>query len=408
MAQATPSMDLALRIVRQLQEAGHVAYWAGGCVRDRLMGREPKDFDVATDALPEQVLKLFPRSQKVGVAFGVVLVRQRDGAQVEVATFRSDGVYSDGRHPDSVRFTTAQEDAHRRDFTCNGLFLDPLKNEMHDFVGGQADIQAKILRAIGQPHQRFAEDHLRMLRAVRFASRLGFVVEQQTRAAIEELQGRIELISRERIGEEIRMMLEHPSRVEAMELLAEFPAMFAEVFGFSPLADSASREWPILSGLPAQAPRVVALMAMVLDSETADRKSAVRILRGRLMLSNEETEELGWLAEKLPSLEKWENLAKAAFKRIMADGRWTDLETLYRADPANADEILAFSERVASLQEEGAAPSPLVTGADLIKLGVSPGPSFKKWLDELYDRQLEGELRTREEALAAARALIAK
>ena len=402
-------MDLALRIVRQLQQAGHTAYWAGGCVRDRLMGRPPKDFDVATDAHPEQVLKLFPRSQKVGVAFGVVLGAERNGvevAQVEVATFRSDGIYSDGRHPDSVRFTTAQEDARRRDFTCNGIFLDPLKNELHDFVGGQADIQAKILRAIGNPHQRFAEDHLRMLRAVRFASRLEFTIEPVTRAAIEELQGRIELISRERIGEELRMMLEHP-RVAAMELLAEFETSFTEVARFPPPAGANQREWPVLSGLPEMATRVVALMTVVLDASTPDWKAAIRTLRSRLMLSNEETDALLWIAEKLPLLEKWENLTKATFKRILADNRWADLESLYLADPENAEEVLAFSERVASLREEGVAPAPLVTGAELIQMGVSPGPAFKKWLDELYDRQLEGELATREE-LTAAKKLIAK
>jgi hypothetical protein len=191
-----------------------------------------------------------------------------------------------------------------------------------------------------------------------------------------------------------------------VELLAGFENMFPEVFGFS--AGSGAQQWPLLSGLPAQGSRTVALMAVLLDAGVSDVKAAVRTLRTRLMLSNEETEELFWLAEKLPPLQKWEDLTKAAMKRMMADPRWSDLEALYRADPANADQILAFSERVASLQEEGVAPPPLATGAALIKLGVSPGPKFKRWLDELYDRQLEGELRTDEEALAAARALIAK
>jgi poly(A) polymerase len=209
-------------------------------------------------------------------------------------------------------------------------------------------------------------------------------------------------------------MLEHPARVGAMHLLAGFDKMFAEVFGFPAGSDAASgekggaRNWPLLSGLPERVSRVVALMAMLLNVGAADVKAAVRTLRTRLMLSNEETEELHWLAEKLPQLEKWEALTKAAMKRLIADPRWRSLEMLYRADPENADQILAFSERLASLQEEGVAPPPLVTGADLIKFGVSPGPAFKKWLEQLYDRQLEGELPTREDALALAKSLVLK
>jgi tRNA nucleotidyltransferase/poly(A) polymerase len=402
MPQPPSSRELALNIVQRLQRAGHVAYFAGGCVRDQLMQRDPKDYDVATDALPQEVLRLFPRSQKVGVAFGVVLVKEKQ-RQVEVATFRSDGVYSDGRHPDSVQFTTAQEDAKRRDFTCNGLFYDPVADTVHDFVNGRADIEARIIRAIGDPHQRFAEDHLRMLRAVRFAARLEFTIEPTTRTAIEEMQSRIELISRERIGEEIRMMLEHPTREVATELLAGFPRLFAEVFGFAAPADVA---WPVLSGLPQHTIRAVALVAILLDTGHADLKSAAQTLRTRLMLSNDELEEILFLVEKLPVLEKWEDRPKHTLKRIMADPRWHSLEALYRADPENADQLLAFAERTTTLAEEGVAPAPLITGDILIKLGATPGPSFRRWLDLLYDRQLDGELRALEEALAAARALI--
>lgn len=405
MPQPPSSRNLALRIVQQLQRAGHVAYFAGGCVRDQLMNREPKDYDVATDAVPQDVLKLFPRSQKVGVAFGVVLVRENK-CQVEVATFRSDGVYSDGRHPDSVHFTTAEEDAKRRDFTCNGLFLDPVTDTLHDFVNGRADIDGKILRAIGKPHQRFAEDHLRMLRAIRFAARLEFAIAPDTRSAIHELQTRIELISRERIGEEINKMLEHPMRKVATELLAGFPQLFAEVFGFPAPADTIT--WPVLSGLPEQTSRAVALAAILLDTCHNDLKAAAQILRTRLMLSNAELEEILFLADKLPALEKWEDLPKHTLKRIMADPRWRSVETLYRADPENADQLLAFADRTTSLAEENVAPPPLVTGNILIQLGVAPGPNFKRWLDTLYDRQLDGELITPEQALEAAKELIAK
>jgi poly(A) polymerase len=389
-----------------LREAGHTAYFAGGCVRDRLMSLPPKDYDVATSATPAQVLQLFPRSQKVGLAFGVVLVR-RHGQQIEVATFRADGEYTDGRRPDSIRFTTAEEDARRRDFTCNGLFFDPLSNELHDFVGGEQDIHAKILRAIGDPAHRFAEDHLRMLRAIRFAARLGFAIETETDHAIAALQSKISTISRERIGEEIRMMLEHPTRVAAMELLARFPEMFIGVFGFAVEGDATDHDWPTLSGLPSHVHRAVALLAIVRDAGVNDCRNQVPALRTLLVLSNAETEELGWLCDHLPLLEEWEDLSKPRFKRIMASPYWKDVETLYRADPANAEQLFAFTERVEALLDEGVAPRPFLNGAKLIGLGATPGPHFKAWLDQLYDQQLNGDLASNEQAIAAAQKLIA-
>ena len=218
MAKPPSSEPLARTIVQTLQRAGHIAYFAGGCVRDRLMQRPPSDFDVATSARPEEVLKLFPRAQHVGAAFGVVLVRDHK-FHVEVATFRAEGAYSDGRHPDQVTFTNAQEDAKRRDFTCNGLFFDPIAGELHDFVGGQQDIQNRVLRAIGDAQQRFGEDHLRLLRAVRFAAKLDFDIEKKTWQAMRMLADRIREISRERIGEEVRLILEHPTRLQGLRLL---------------------------------------------------------------------------------------------------------------------------------------------------------------------------------------------
>jgi poly(A) polymerase len=400
------AQDSALFVLVALRNGGHTAYFAGGCVRDRLMGLPPKDYDVATSATPEQVLQLFPRSQKVGLAFGVVLVR-RQGQQIEVATFRADGDYSDGRRPDSVRFTTAEEDARRRDFTCNGLFFDPLTETLHDFVGGERDIQARILRAIGNPAHRFAEDHLRMLRALRFAARLGFTIEAETRQAIDTLQSNILTISRERIGEEIRMMLEHPARVAAMELLAGFPAMFNGVFGFAVEGDATEHDWPTLSGLPARVDRAIALMAILRDAGVNDCRNQLGDLRTKLVLSNTETEELVWLCDHLPLLEKWEDLSKPQFKRIMASLHWKDLEILYRADPVNAEQLFAFTERVESLLDEGVAPRPFITGNLLISLGAHPGPTFKDWLDQLYDQQLNGDLLNSEDAIAAARKLIA-
>ena len=203
----------AFEVVDRLQRAGHRALWAGGCVRDLLMDREPSDYDVATDATPDRVMGLFRRTIPVGVSFGVVRVLgPREAGAVEVATFRSDGRYDDGRRPQSVTFGTPEADARRRDFTINGMFLDPVRDEILDLVGGKKDLEARVLRAIGDPIERFAEDKLRLLRAVRFAARLGFELEQSTKAAIASMAGEVRVVSAERIAEELRKMLVHPSR----------------------------------------------------------------------------------------------------------------------------------------------------------------------------------------------------
>ncbi len=210
----------AVKVIEVLQEAGHCAYFAGGCVRDRLLGIEPKDYDVATDASPQQVRAIFNRTVAVGEHFGVILV-QLKGEKIEVATFRAEGKYSDHRRPDVVEFTDAQADAQRRDFTINGMFEDPIADEVIDFVGGQADLANKVIRAIGKPGDRLAEDHLRALRAVRFSARFGFEIEPLTAEAIREHAGDLLGVSRERIGHELRAMFREESAYEAVKLLSE-------------------------------------------------------------------------------------------------------------------------------------------------------------------------------------------
>src|SRR5687768_5426761 len=211
----------ALAVVRRLRDAGHVAYFAGGCVRDMLLGLEPKDYDVATDAPPDRVREIFKSTQAVGAAFGVILVRQRNSV-IEVATFRTDLKYTDGRRPEGVVFTTAEEDAKRRDFTINGMFFDPIEEKVIDYVGGQEDLQNKLLRAIGEPNHRFEEDHLRLLRAVRFAARFGLTIEPVTTQAMARHAQHLVRISPERIAEELRFMLTAPTRVRALEMISEF------------------------------------------------------------------------------------------------------------------------------------------------------------------------------------------
>lgn len=410
--------NFARRIVERLQGAGHVAYFAGGCVRDRLMGRAPKDFDVATSARPEEVLKLFPRGQQVGAAFGVILlVEKAPGGgkriQVEVATFRTDGKYSDGRHPDSVEFTTAEYDARRRDFTCNGLFWDPLANggagELHDFVGGQADIAAKILRAIGNPEERFREDHLRMLRAVRFAARLEFAMEAATAEAIRRLAANIRTVSRERVHDELALILGHSTRWDAARLL-EWTELLKEIWPAELWEEAEeAREFAGLRRLPTEADWVMALAAMHGDLAGGRRMTGAAVadaLREALLLSNSERDDLAWLLEKLENLRNWESWGKAQMKRLLADERWPRLEAMFEYRTLDPIVRRGFEARVRAMQAEGVAPAPLVTGDTLIGLGATPSPEFKGWLEALYDRQLEGELRTTEEAVAAAREMV--
>jgi poly(A) polymerase len=396
-------LELATTIVARLQAQGHVAYFAGGCVRDRIMGREPADYDVATSATPQQVAALFSNSQKVGAAFGVILVRQRK-LTVEIATFRTDGNYADGRHPQSVSFATAQEDAQRRDFTCNGLFYDPIAATLHDFVGGQADIAAKILRAIGDPAHRFAEDQLRLLRAVRFAAKLKFQIDAQTFNAIAQFADRITTISRERIGDEIRMIIEHPSRAAAAQLLVD-THLLNQLWPVELLPASMPSTWPILAALPS-ATLPLGLVAMQLDmgSHVSSWDHCAAALRENLMLSNQETEDIAWLGNQCATLQHWPQLTNAQLKRLLADGRWAQLASLFAATTASIPE--AFSRRIAALEQEGVAPAPFVTGNDLIAMGAKPGKHFKHWLDTLYDLQLEGQLLSKPEALAKARALM--
>ena len=397
----------AMAVVDTLQKAGFEAYFAGGCVRDELMGLAPQDYDVATSARPQEVLRHFPKSQQVGVAFGVVLVRRR-GAAIEVATFRSDGQYQDGRRPISVTFSSAQLDAQRRDFTCNGLFCDPIRGTILDFVGGRADIQARCLRAIGDPARRFAEDHLRMLRAIRFAARLNFQIESSTLAAMAQQAKALAHISRERVGQEMRMILTHPSRRSAAELLLETGLL--QPVWHQPLTDAHLRptrlDW--LAGLPRQAGFALALAALVCDiSPTPDARTEPEALQKSWVLSTQETADLKFLLGQLPVLRNWKNQRLAVLKRIFADRRSQELLALYRAGTPEPGPKLELENRLREISATPLAPDPLVTGDDLIAMGQKPGPKFRAWLEELYNQQLENQFPDRATALTAARQLVA-
>lgn len=414
--------DAALSVIGALRLAGHTAYLAGGCVRDTLLGLEPKDYDVATDATPDTVQQLFPSTAAVGAAFGVVLVyvakprRNRVGTSsggsgggrhtIEVATFRAEEAYSDGRRPDEVRFTTAEEDAQRRDFTINGLFADPPpeggdgEDTIIDFVGGQADLKAGVIRAIGTPSERFGEDYLRMLRAVRFAARFGFEIEPRTAAAIKEHAPKLDQIARERIGDEVRRMLVGQNPAQAVVRLHELDLDRAI---FLRPADRLDTE-PLqrLSGQADYATRLSVWMRGRIPLLGAEA------LCDALMLSNEEVQGYNELMGLTATVTGWDSLTAAAHKRLANHPRWAQAMLKWEAERARPEQLDAICRQVVLYKQDGVglAPKPLVTGEDLIAMGLTPGPSFKSILDQTYDAQLEGRVTTRQEALAYARSVV--
>jgi poly(A) polymerase len=421
------SREDAMAVLRQLRNAGHVTYFAGGCVRDLLLGVEPKDYDIATDAPPMRVRELFPRTQAVGAAFGVVLVRKGESV-VEVATFRSDGEYRDGRRPETVRFTRAEEDAQRRDFTINGIFLDPLTDAVVDYVGGQADLRAKVLRAIGDPRARFAEDHLRMLRAVRFAARLGFEIETATGDALRAEASQLKRITPERIADELRMMLPPATRDAAWTLLWGY-GLATEIFRHLPDGGGAMlpRERSIFLQLR---PGEVVSFPLALAAATVcyrraktanadvrrffagdDVKRTVRALRQGLRLSNDELEEVEgtllevgrMLSDSVPTV--------AQQKRFLAmETSSLSLELMRAMARAgvHADLVAWIEARLQPLLGTVVAPAPLLNGDDLTAMGYQPGPMFKRVLEAVYDEQLEGRVVTKEEGMEIAKELAEK
>jgi len=448
--------DFAISIARTLHDQGYQAYLVGGCVRDLLLGREPADYDIATDATPEQVMRIFPQTYAVGAQFGVVLVpmakdpsvtsvvdqadvnhgRHR-GKTVEVATFRSDIGYSDGRHPDQVRFSKdPRQDVQRRDFTINGLLLDPLKNEVLDFVGGRKDLDAGIIRAIGEPELRFAEDKLRMLRAVRFTARFGYSIEPQTFAAIEKLAPQIHQVSRERVRDELTKMLTEGQARRAFllldetgllhELLPEIEAMkgVEQPPQFHPEGDVFVHTLLLLEKLRHSCPPTLAWGALLHDvgkpptfRVAPDRirfdghvdvgvKMAEEICR-RLRFSNHDTDQILALVKNHMRFAHAMQMSEATFKKFVRMPRFEEHLELHRIDCESSHGDLTTyrftREKIASMPPEAVRPRPLVSGDDLIDAGYVPGPKFKEILGAVEDRQLEGMLHSGDEAIEFVR-----
>jgi tRNA nucleotidyltransferase/poly(A) polymerase len=402
--------DFAAGVVRRLRDAGHETYWAGGCVRDELLGRMPADYDVATAATPEQVRAIFGRGRTlaIGASFGVITVLgPKPAGQVEVATFRADAAYTDGRHPAGVTFCSAREDAQRRDFTINGLFLDPLTGDVHDFVDGRRDLADGIVRAIGVPAMRFGEDHLRMLRAVRFTAFFGFVLEAETRAAIEAMVGMVGMVSPERIAAELRAMVSRQGRRHAVELLLDTGLARVVLPEVAPPAVG-EPAWRRAAEIVAACDEPSLPMALATLAETVD-PAALGRATSRLRLSTREAREAEWLRAGVAAIEggpapesrPWSDLQPWA-----ADDRAAALADLLRARAAcgRADAARAawFTERAGRPRAE-IDPPPLVTGTDLLAAGVPAGRAVGAALARLRTMQLDGAITTREQALDAVR-----
>ena len=432
-AQMTLMETTARTLVERLRVAGHIAYFAGGCVRDLVRGQTPKDVDIATDARPEEVQKIFQRTYSVGAHFGVIVVLENDW-QFEVATFRADGAYLDGRHPVAVNFSSPEEDARRRDFTINGMFFDPPNEAVIDFVGGRDDLKARIVRAIGDPARRFAEDRLRLLRAIRFATVLEFEIEAATWAAIAQAAPTIREISAERIREELVRIFLSPQRVRGWELLdasglmkeilPELEAMkgCAQPPQFHPEGDVFRHTRLMLELLPEEVSLPLVLSVLFHDigkppTSSVDETGRIRFnghdrvgaemteaLMQRLRFSRAEIEATVEAVRQHMVFKDVPKMRIAKLKRFMARPTFIDELELHRVDCASSHGMLDNYEFLQRKQAEFASepiiPPPLVTGDDLIALGMKPGPHFGEILEAVETQQLEGELRDREEALA--------
>lgn len=425
--------EAAREIVRRLQQAGYEAYWVGGGVRDMLRGVNPKDYDIATSARPDEVEKLFARTIPVGRKFGVVLVREH-GHQFEVATFRSEGDYQDGRHPGRVAFSSAQADAGRRDFTVNGLFFDPVAERLHDWVGGEADLRAGVLRTIGKATERFEEDHLRLLRAVRFATRLHFQIETETWRAMRLLASRIQAISAERIRDELVKIFEPPEAARGLRLLQE-SGLLAEVLPeleatvscdqspeFHPEGTVFNHLLKMLGYLPTDAPPTLPWAVLLHDVGkplTATRRpheggrirfsehervgaDMARAILERLKFPKKFIEDVTTCVRLHMQFKDAAGMRKATVRRMLLRPTIAVELELHRLDCLGSNGCLQaydfLRKEQSEMERRPALKPPLLTGADLMALGIRPGPELGAILRELRERQLQDELISREEA----------
>ena len=426
----------AIEIVETLKNHGYKAFFAGGCVRDIIMEKESIDYDIATNALPQDIINLFEKTIPVGVQFGVVIV-VKDGHNFEVATFRTEGSYSDGRHPDYVAFSTPENDVKRRDFTINGLLYDPLHNEILDYVGGQKDISQGIIRTIGNPVERFTEDKLRMIRAARFACRFNFPIHEDTRQAITQLARNIHVVSAERIREELEKILTGTNPHIGIKLLDELhllPEVLPEVSGmkgvrqpenFHPEGDVFVHTLLCLSKMqnPSWTLAMGALLHDIGKTITFEESDRIRFnlhekvgadmaakICDRLKTSNAEKDRIVWLVLKHLYFKDAQKMRLSKLKRLFAEEGYPELAELCRIDALASSGVLSdyyyCHEMFSKLTREEIKPKPLITGHDLIDMGLKPGPVFKDILTKIEDEQLESNLNTKEAAIEKVKTLI--
>ena len=431
---------IATEIVRRLQAAGHEAYFVGGCVRDELLGLEPQDYDIATAARPEQIESLFSRTLPVGRKFGVVLVIER-GKQVQVATFRAEAEYRDGRHPGRVTFCDAMADARRRDFTVNGLFFDPMEKRLHDWVGGEGDLRSRIIRTIGNPEERFAEDHLRLLRAVRFAAQMNFAMESGTFAALQANARKILGVSAERIREELFKLFRPPHAARGLRLLREsglLTQLLPEIDAtaeceqspeFHPEGSVYEHLIRILEQLPADASVSLIWAALLHDvgkPPTASRDAQTGLIHfyghekmgaemagrmlERLRFPRKQIKEIVDCVRQHMQFKDVLRMRKSTLRRMLLRPTFPLELELHRLDCLGShgklDHYAFLVEQAAQLEQQPAIRPPLLTGKDLLALGMKPGPAMGRLLVEIREKQLQDELKTAAQARAWARSRV--
>ncbi len=402
------SRQFAIDVVAKLRAAGHQALWAGGCVRDQLLGKTPKDYDVATDAEPDRIREVFGRQRTlaIGAAFGVITVLgPKDAGQIEVATFRRDLGYSDGRRPDAVAFTSAEEDAKRRDFTINGIFFDPVADQYYDYVGGQDDLRLHIIRAIGNPHERFAEDKLRMLRAVRFAATFEFALDPGTLAAVQKHAPDIQAVSAERIAAEMRRMMVHENRAAALALLRESGLLKQILPELAGLIDDEPSAWDrTLSILrqPNKPTFAVTLAALLREVSIQAGSAAIKSALSRWKLPNEDSGGALMILREEKLIRAAEFHPWPQIQRLLISPRATELVDYSEAVAVALGvglEGIALCRQKLELPAAALNPPPLITGEDLKQLGIALGPTYKDILEAVRDEQLEGRIASVAEAV---------
>jgi len=393
----------SVEVVEKLQNAGFEAFWAGGCVRDQILGIEPQDYDVATNATPDQIRATFGKNRTlaIGAAFGVITVLgPKSAGQVEVATFRKDGGYSDGRRPDSVEFTDAKEDALRRDFTINGMFFDPTTGNLIDYVNGKEDLGKRLIRAIGTPEDRIQEDKLRMLRAVRFAATYEFAIERETMHAIQGAATELTVVSGERIGTEMRRMLSHLNRATAVSLLRETKLIEKVIPNAATLFPNQTTWDELLSQLRRLVGDFEAALAVLMEPIFAD--STFNSVSDGWKLSNHEIKTVRWIHQNWKKLANADQHPWSVIQPLLIQSQALSALAMAACQTETTSTGIQFCRERLAWEPERLNPLPLLDGGALIKLGITPGPKFSLILSDVRSAQLDGEISTTEQAIKRA------